>query len=84
MEAEAKRVGGWWSVRAFADQLAAGHERLRKAIKAVVEEVLKRWGEFGDLLDKSVVEEWAVKFEKGMPTWRGRRFAVGLKAARCE
>ena len=76
VNAEARKKGeSEWSVFASTDQLAAGHEKLRKTIKAVINAALRR-KELA--LDKELAEDWLRKLERGVPTWRGRKITMAL------
>ena len=78
VNAEAREKGkSEWSVSASTDQLAAGHEKLRKTIMAVINAALRR-KELSAALNKELAEEWLRKLERGVPTWRGRKIIVAL------
>jgi hypothetical protein len=66
--AEMKRVGGRdvWYVYVSTDRLAAGHERLRKALAEIVKEaVAKGW------IDAGKAERWLEKLERGRVLMEG-------------
>jgi hypothetical protein len=55
-----------WYVRAYTDMLAAGHERLRKALAEVVKEAVARgW------IDAGKAEGWLEKLERGRVLMEG-------------
>jgi hypothetical protein len=66
--AEVNKVGDRdvWRVRAYTDRLAAGHEKLRKALAEVVREAVARgW------VDANKAEGWLEKLEKGRVLMEG-------------
>ncbi len=55
-----------WYVRAYTDMLAAGHERLRKALADIVKETVARgW------IDAGKAERWLEKLERGLTLKEG-------------
>jgi hypothetical protein len=60
--AEVQKVGGrdQWHVYAYTDKLAAGHERLRKALAEIVRKAVENgW------VNTNTAERWLEKLEKG-------------------
>ncbi len=76
VSAEVKKEGGRdeWYVRATTDMLAAGHEKLRKAVAEIVRESIARgW------VDAGKAERWLEKLEKGLTLMEGwPKYYVGL------
>ena len=76
VSAEVKKEGGRdeWYVRATTDMLAAGHEKLRKAVAEIVRESIARgW------VDAGKAERWLEKLEKGLTLEEGwPKYYVGL------
>ena len=64
---------GVWYIQAYTDQLAEGNEELRKGLIKAVEGALRR-----GLIDEEKAKRWIEKFEKGVSTWRGYKFTIGL------
>ena len=62
-----------WYIQAYTDQLAEGNEELRKGLVKAVEGALRR-----GLIDDEKAKRWIEKFEKGVSTWRGYKFKIGL------
>jgi PAS domain-containing protein len=62
-----------WYIQAYTDQLAEGNEELRKGLVKAVEGALRR-----GLIDEEKAKRWIEKFEKGVSTWRGYKFKIGL------
>ncbi len=62
-----------WYIQTYTDQLAEGNEELRKGLVKAVEEALRR-----GLIDEEKAKRWIEKFEKGVSTWRGYKFNIGL------
>ena len=69
-----------WYVRAYTDMLAAGHERLRKALAEIVKEAVARgW------IDAGKAEGWLEKLERGRVLMEGwPRYHVGLNKGALE
>ncbi len=66
--AEVNKVGDRdvWRVRAYTDRLAAGHEKLRKALAEIVKEAVERgW------VDEKKAEGWQEKLERGLTLKEG-------------
>ena len=79
VDAEVKKEGGRdvWRVRAYTDMLAAGHERLRKALT----EIVKRAVENG-WVDAGMAESWLEKLEEGHVLKEGwPKYHVGLSSS---
>jgi len=78
VSAEVKKMGDRdvWYVRATTDMLAAGHEKLRKALAEIVEAARgKGWVEAGK------AERWLKKLERGRVLMEGwPKFYVGLSS----
>ncbi len=76
VRAEVKNVGGRdvWRVKATTDMLAAGDEKLRKALAEIVREAAARgW------IDAGKAERWLEKLESGGALREGwRKYEVGL------
>jgi hypothetical protein len=77
VSAEMNRVGGRdvWYVYVSTDMLAAGHERLRKALAEIVREAVEKgW------VDASKAERWLKKLERGRVLMEGwPKYHVGLR-----
>jgi len=77
--AEVKKEGGRdvWYVKATTDRLAAGHEKLRKALAEVVREAVARgW------VDADKAERWLEKLEKGLTLKEGwPKYEIGLSGS---
>jgi len=64
--AEVRRVGDKWQVVVYTGKLAAGHERLRRALAEIVEAVRSNgW------VDEKRAERWLKKLEKGRVSKEG-------------
>jgi hypothetical protein len=72
--AEVRRVGDEWQVVVYTGKLAAGHERLRRALAEIVEAVRSNgW------VDEKRAERWLKKLEKGrVSKERWPMYYVGL------
>jgi hypothetical protein len=68
VNAEVKKEGGRevWYVIATTDMLAAGHERLRKALAEIVRAAVKNGG-----VDEKKAEGWLEKLERGLTLMEG-------------
>ncbi len=76
VSAEVTKVGNRnvWCVEATTDRLAAGHERLRKALAEIVRRAVKNgW------IDEKKTERWLEKLEEGLTLKEGwPKYLVGL------
>jgi hypothetical protein len=72
--AEVRRVGDEWQVVVYTGKLAAGHERLRRALAEIVRAAVKR-----DWVDAGKAERWLEKLEEGRVLMEGwPKYEVGL------
>jgi hypothetical protein len=57
---EVKRIGNVWHIQAYTDMLAAGHEKLRRALAEIVRRAVENgW------IDEEKAKRWLKKLEKG-------------------
>jgi hypothetical protein len=69
-----------WQVKAYTDRLAAGHERLRKALAEVVKMARKK-----DCVDEERARRWLEKLERGRVVKEGwPKYHVGLNKGALE
>jgi hypothetical protein len=74
--AEVRKVGNRneWYVVVYTDKLAAGHEKLRKALAEIVKEAMKR-----NAVNTDTAERWLEKLEEGRVLMEGwPKYYVGL------